>query len=71
MQPVCGGAGNRLGAPVDSYRLTQRVDVLIYKVTGAETVEERIHELQNKKRLLAEATIEGGILSAQRSPRLR
>ncbi|KAH8904351.1 hypothetical protein BR93DRAFT_883515, partial [Coniochaeta sp. PMI_546] len=43
------------------HRLTQTVDVVVYKLTVADTVEERILELQNKKRLLAEATIEGGM----------
>jgi len=43
------------------HRLTQTVDVTVYKLTVANTVEERILELQNKKRLLAEATIEGGM----------
>jgi SNF2 family DNA or RNA helicase len=43
------------------HRLTQTVDVIVYKLTVADTVEERILELQNKKRLLAEATIEGGM----------
>ncbi|KAK0640974.1 SNF2 family N-terminal domain-containing protein [Cercophora newfieldiana] len=43
------------------HRLTQTVDVVVYKLTVAGTVEARILELQNKKRLLAEATIEGGM----------
>ncbi|KAK3349901.1 SNF2 family N-terminal domain-containing protein [Lasiosphaeria hispida] len=43
------------------HRLTQTVDVIVYKLTVAGTVEARILELQNKKRLLAEATIEGGM----------
>ncbi|KJZ73193.1 hypothetical protein HIM_07390 [Hirsutella minnesotensis 3608] len=42
------------------HRLNQTVDVTVYKLTVAETVEERIIELQDKKRLLAEQTIEGG-----------
>ncbi|ODA82217.1 hypothetical protein RJ55_00724 [Drechmeria coniospora] len=42
------------------HRLTQTVDVTVYKLTVANTVEERILELQEKKRLLAEQTIEGG-----------
>ncbi len=42
------------------HRLTQMVDVVVYKLTVAETVEARILELQEKKRKLAEATIEGG-----------
>ncbi|KAK4145247.1 SNF2 family N-terminal domain-containing protein [Dichotomopilus funicola] len=42
------------------HRLTQTVDVVIYKLTVAGTVEARILGLQDKKRKLAEATIEGG-----------
>ncbi|KID78137.1 uncharacterized protein G6M90_00g039380 [Metarhizium brunneum] len=42
------------------HRLTQTVDVVVYKLTVADTVEERIIDLQNKKRELAEQTIEGG-----------
>lgn len=42
------------------HRLTQTVDVVVYKFTVENTVEERILELQEKKRLLAETTIEGG-----------
>ncbi|KAI2772759.1 SNF2 family N-terminal domain-containing protein [Daldinia loculata] len=42
------------------HRLTQTVDVVVYKLTVENSVEERILELQQKKRLLAEATIEGG-----------
>ncbi|KAG7286620.1 hypothetical protein NEMBOFW57_008931 [Staphylotrichum longicolle] len=42
------------------HRLTQTVDVVVYKLTVADTVEARIVELQEKKRKLAEATIEGG-----------
>ncbi|GAB1315931.1 hypothetical protein MFIFM68171_06141 [Madurella fahalii] len=42
------------------HRLTQTVDVVVYKLTVAGTVEARILELQDKKRKLAEATIEGG-----------
>lgn len=42
------------------HRLNQTVDVTVYKLTVAETVEERIIDLQEKKRQLAEATIEGG-----------
>ncbi|KAL2119728.1 hypothetical protein VTJ04DRAFT_6689 [Mycothermus thermophilus] len=41
------------------HRLTQTVDVVVYKLTVADTVEARILELQEKKRKLAEATIEG------------
>ncbi|KAH6842838.1 SNF2 family N-terminal domain-containing protein [Chaetomium sp. MPI-CAGE-AT-0009] len=42
------------------HRLTQTVDVVVYKLTVADTVEARILGLQDKKRRLAEATIEGG-----------
>ncbi|KAK2591665.1 hypothetical protein QQS21_010650 [Conoideocrella luteorostrata] len=42
------------------HRLTQTIDVVVYKLTVADTVEERIIDLQNKKRELAEQTIEGG-----------
>ncbi|KAL7799196.1 SNF2 family N-terminal domain-containing protein [Trichoderma ceciliae] len=41
------------------HRLTQTVDVVVYKLTVTETVEEGILDLQEKKRLLAEQTIEG------------
>lgn len=43
------------------HRLTQTVDVIIYKLTVSNTVEERILELQDKKRELAEQAIEGGM----------
>lgn len=43
------------------HRLTQTVDVIVYKLTVENTVEERILELQEKKRLLALHTIEGGM----------
>ncbi|KAM7197393.1 SNF2 family N-terminal domain containing protein [Rhypophila sp. PSN 637] len=43
------------------HRLTQTVDVVVYKLTVAGTVEARIVDLQNKKRLLAEAAVEGGM----------
>ncbi|KAI0097236.1 hypothetical protein GGR51DRAFT_541446 [Nemania sp. FL0031] len=42
------------------HRLTQTVDVIVYKLTIENTVEARILELQEKKRLLAATTIEGG-----------
>ncbi|KAG6037663.1 hypothetical protein E4U41_004889 [Claviceps citrina] len=42
------------------HRLTQTVDVVVYKLTVQDTVEERILDLQNRKRELAEQTIEGG-----------
>lgn len=42
------------------HRLTQKTDVIIYKITISKTVEERILELQDKKRALANETIEGG-----------
>ncbi|KIW45586.1 uncharacterized protein PV06_03966 [Exophiala oligosperma] len=41
------------------HRLNQTVDVKVYKLTIKGTVEERILELQDKKRELANATIEG------------
>ncbi|KAI5304346.1 hypothetical protein KEM56_006602 [Ascosphaera pollenicola] len=41
------------------HRLNQTVDVKIYKLTIKDTVEERILDLQEKKRELANATIEG------------
>ncbi|KAL7910770.1 SNF2 family N-terminal domain-containing protein [Trichoderma velutinum] len=41
------------------HRLTQTVDVVVYKLTVTHTVEEGILALQEKKRLLAEQTIEG------------
>lgn len=41
------------------HRLNQTVDVTVYKLTIAGTVEERILALQEKKRALAEAAIEG------------
>ncbi|KAK7738538.1 hypothetical protein SLS53_006058 [Cytospora paraplurivora] len=43
------------------HRLTQTVDVVVYKLTVRDTVEERILELQEKKRLLAMHAIEGGM----------
>ncbi|ROT43317.1 hypothetical protein SODALDRAFT_268849 [Sodiomyces alkalinus F11] len=42
------------------HRLTQTIDVIVYKLTVEKTVEERILELQEKKRLLAQTAIEGG-----------
>ncbi|XXG95731.1 hypothetical protein Hte_002001 [Hypoxylon texense] len=42
------------------HRLTQTVDVVVYKLTVENSVEERILELQDKKRLLAATAIEGG-----------
>ena len=42
------------------HRLNQTDDVVVYKLTIKDTVEERIVELQEKKRELANATIEGG-----------
>ncbi|EOO02182.1 putative atp-dependent helicase ris1 protein [Phaeoacremonium minimum UCRPA7] len=43
------------------HRLTQTIDVIVYKLTVEKTVEERILELQDKKRLLAQTAIEGGM----------
>jgi hypothetical protein len=42
------------------HRLTQKIDVVVYKITIADSVEERILALQEKKRELANQTIEGG-----------
>lgn len=42
------------------HRLTQKIDVVVYKITIKDTVEERILDLQEKKRELANQTIEGG-----------
>ncbi|PBP23233.1 DNA repair protein [Diplocarpon rosae] len=42
------------------HRLTQKIDMVVYKITMKDTVEERILELQEKKRELANQTIEGG-----------
>lgn len=42
------------------HRLNQTVDVHIYRLTVADTVEERILDLQDAKRKLASAAIEGG-----------
>ncbi|MCJ1282401.1 hypothetical protein MMC26_001724 [Xylographa opegraphella] len=41
------------------HRLNQTVDVVVYKITIAGSVEERILDLQDKKRALAAAAIEG------------
>ena len=41
------------------HRLNQTVDVVVYKITIQNTVEERILALQEKKRELANAAIEG------------
>lgn len=40
--------------------MTQKTDVIVYKITVTDTVEERILDLQEKKRELAKQTIEGG-----------
>ena len=42
------------------HRLNQTVDVVVYRLTIVNTVEERILLLQEEKRKLAEAAIEGG-----------
>ncbi len=42
------------------HRLTQKTDVVVYKITIKDSVEERILDLQEKKRKLANQTIEGG-----------
>ncbi|MCJ1309788.1 hypothetical protein MMC25_003449 [Agyrium rufum] len=41
------------------HRLNQTEDVVVYKITAANSVEERILELQEKKRALASQAIEG------------
>jgi hypothetical protein len=46
------------------HRLTQTVDVVVYKVTVKDTVEQRILELQDNKRTLAKQAIEGGARGA-------
>jgi SNF2 family DNA or RNA helicase len=45
------------------HRLTQKTDVVVYKITIQDTVEERILELQDKKRELADQAIEGSAKS--------
>ncbi|PGH14998.1 hypothetical protein AJ79_02678 [Helicocarpus griseus UAMH5409] len=47
------------------HRLNQTIDVKIYKVTVKNTVEERIVDLQERKRELANATIEGKTSAAK------
>ncbi|OJD19538.1 hypothetical protein AJ78_00509 [Emergomyces pasteurianus Ep9510] len=47
------------------HRLNQTVDVKIYKLTIKNTVEERIVDLQERKRELANATIEGKAAAAK------
>lgn len=42
------------------HRLNQTVNVKVYRLTIADTVEERILDLQESKRKLANAAIEGG-----------
>ena len=42
------------------HRLTQTTDVIVYKITVENSVEQRILELQEKKRELANQAIEGG-----------
>lgn len=42
------------------HRLTQKIDVIIYKLTIKDSVEERILDLQEKKRELSKQAIEGG-----------
>lgn len=46
------------------HRLTQKIDVVVYKITIKDSVEERILDLQEKKRQLANETIEGGKMGA-------
>ena len=40
--------------------MTQKIDVVVYKLTVKDSVEERILALQEKKRELSNAAIEGG-----------
>jgi len=47
------------------HRLNQTHDVIVYKMTIKDTVEERILDLQDKKRQLADATIEGKTAAAK------
>ncbi len=47
------------------HRLNQSQDVIVYKLTVRDTVEERILDLQEKKRQLADATIEGKTAAAK------
>jgi hypothetical protein len=47
------------------HRLNQTIDVKIYKITIKDTVEERILDLQERKRELANATIEGKAAAAK------
>ncbi|KAJ9620251.1 hypothetical protein H2203_008016 [Taxawa tesnikishii (nom. ined.)] len=49
------------------HRLNQTVDVRVFKLTTSETVEEKILALQEKKRELAKAAIEGGKAAAKLS----
>ncbi|RDL37169.1 uncharacterized protein BP5553_04602 [Venustampulla echinocandica] len=42
------------------HRLTQKIDVIVYKITVKDSVEERILDLQEKKRELAKQAIEAG-----------
>ncbi|KAK8217399.1 hypothetical protein M8818_001155 [Zalaria obscura] len=51
------------------HRLNQTVDVKVFRLTVADTVEERILKLQEKKRELAKAAIEGGKAGAKLSMR--
>ncbi|CRK12818.1 hypothetical protein BN1708_010619 [Verticillium longisporum] len=43
------------------HRLTQTIDVIVYRLIVEATVEDRILALQEKKRLLAQTAIEGGM----------
>ncbi|KAF7511062.1 hypothetical protein GJ744_005293 [Endocarpon pusillum] len=47
------------------HRLNQTQDVIVYKLSVKDTVEERILDLQEKKRQLADATIEGKTAAAK------
>jgi SNF2 family DNA or RNA helicase len=48
-----------------AYRLGQTRDVRIYKLVIAQSVEQRILELQKKKSALAKAALEGSKLTKQ------
>ncbi|KAI9900724.1 hypothetical protein N3K66_004986 [Trichothecium roseum] len=43
------------------HRLTQKIDVVVYKLTIKDTIETRMLGMQDQKRLLAEQAIEGGM----------
>ena len=43
------------------HRLTQKIDVVVYKLTIKDTIETRMLGMQDQKRLLGEQAIEGGM----------